>query len=72
MTDERPSWGSHPDLDGLWRSSQVEVVHHLAHLNRVQKAAIVAREPVALQSLLVCWEGAEAATAVSARNAFAR
>ncbi|MEJ7583823.1 MAG: hypothetical protein WKF43_06970 [Acidimicrobiales bacterium] len=60
MTGERPSWGSHGDLDGLWRTGQVEVVHHLADLDRVQKAAVVAREQAALDSLLVCWEGAEA------------
>lgn len=58
--DDSPPWGSHVDLDPLWHTSRVEVIHHLAALDRVEKATIIARDPLAMESLHVCWEGAAA------------
>jgi hypothetical protein len=53
----RVRWGSHPDLDPNWGSETSELVYHQADIDRTEKTAIVARSQVALDSLLVCWEG---------------
>jgi hypothetical protein len=47
-------WGSHPDLDPLWSTESLEVVHEGCDATRVEKARLVARSDLALQSLRVC------------------
>ncbi len=49
-------WGSHPELDPLWSSSTVTVVHHGEERTRPQKVAAIATSPVAMAHLRVCWE----------------
>lgn len=49
--------GSHPLLDPLWSSDQVEILHDGAEASRSDKVTgLVANSPLALQYLRVCWE----------------
>lgn len=48
--------GSHPELDPLWSSSRVEIVHRTELGGRVDKASIVGRNAFASRWLKVCWE----------------
>lgn len=48
--------GSHPLLDPLWSSELVELVHHGAAANRVDKLQAIADEPAVQRHLRVCWE----------------
>jgi hypothetical protein len=52
-------WGSHPQLDGNWSSEALRITHHLAHLDRTDKIAVVAGSQLALDGLLVCWQGGD-------------
>lgn len=47
-------WGSHPDLDPLWSTESLDVVHDGCEATRVDKARLVAQSDIALQSLRVC------------------
>jgi hypothetical protein len=49
-------WGSHPDLDPLWSSEALEIEHDGAEHSRARKAEDLAREPLALRHLRVCWQ----------------
>ena len=49
-------WGTHPLLDALWSSDAVRFTHDGAHLTRVEKTASIARNPIALRYLRVCWK----------------
>jgi hypothetical protein len=49
--------GTHPLLDPLWSTESVHIVNDGAEATRIQKIrSQVARSPVALQHLRVCWE----------------
>lgn len=48
-------WGSHKDLDPMWSTEATEVIHD-GVASRVDKARLIARSDVALESLRVCWE----------------
>ena len=48
-------WGSHPMLDPYYSSSALEIIHHGAIANRVEKTRLVASDPVALADVRVCW-----------------
>src|SRR5262249_41756622 len=48
--------GSHPLLDPLWSSEDVELVHDGLEAPRLDKLAVVASEPAARHWLRVCWE----------------
>lgn len=48
--------GSHPLLDPLWSTEALQIIHDGCEANRVQKAAIIAQNDVALQTLRVCWK----------------
>ena len=48
--------GTHPDLDPLWSSSRVRIVHLGSALGRTDKAAAVADEPFVQRWLKVCWQ----------------
>ncbi len=49
-------WGSHPMVDTLWRTEEMELIHDGCEATRVQKVGFIASHEVALQSLRVCWE----------------
>ena len=47
--------GSTPEVDPLWSTEELEIVHD-AQVARLDKIAAVAEVPVALRRLRVCWE----------------
>lgn len=47
-------WGSHPLVDPLWSSEQMEIVHDGCEVTRVEKTARVAADAFALEHLRVC------------------
>lgn len=49
-------WGSHKDVDPLWGSEAVEIVHDGAEASRVDKARFIGDSEVAMRFLRVCWE----------------
>jgi hypothetical protein len=49
-------WGSHPIVDPLWSTEELEIVHDGCEASRVQKVLQVASSDVALRTLRVCWE----------------
>jgi hypothetical protein len=48
--------GSHPLLDPLWSSETMEFVHDGCEATRIEKAAAIASDDIALKHLRVCWE----------------
>ena len=48
--------GSHPLLDPLWSSEDVELVHDGCEATRLDKLSLVASEAAARHWLRVCWE----------------
>lgn len=48
--------GSHPCLDHLWSSHELEFVHHGAGADRPEKALLVGANQMAQEHLRVCWE----------------
>jgi hypothetical protein len=53
--------GSHPLVDPLWSTEDVEVVHDGAEATRSQRVARIAESSAALRWLRVCWEGPDGA-----------
>jgi hypothetical protein len=49
-------WGSHPEMDPLWSTSRVEILHDDARPNRQDKIRRIAGDPLAWRHLRVCWE----------------
>jgi hypothetical protein len=49
-------WGSHPLLDPLWSSETLQFVHDGCEATRIDKAALLSKYDIALQSLRVCWK----------------
>jgi hypothetical protein len=49
-------WGSHADLDPLWSSDRLRVVHHGATHSRVGKMLAIAGHEWVQRHLRVCWE----------------
>ncbi len=49
-------WGSHPRLDPLWSNGRVVFTHDGCESTRLAKTRLVARHPIALETLRVCWE----------------
>ncbi|HEX4935978.1 MAG TPA: hypothetical protein VFV33_22515, partial [Gemmatimonadaceae bacterium] len=49
-------WGSHPLTDPMFTSSTTRIIHDGPAFMRVEKTAYVARSPVAMQHLRVCWQ----------------
>jgi hypothetical protein len=58
---ELKPWGSHPALDPLWSTEQLEFVHDGAEAMRHEKIRFVASSASALESLRVCWENRDGA-----------
>jgi len=50
------AWGSHPMLDPLWSTEDIELIHDGCEANRLQKTACIASCDMAMRSLRVCWE----------------
>jgi hypothetical protein len=48
------AWGSHPLLDPLWSTERTEIVHDGCEVTRVDKTAMIADDPFALNNLRVC------------------
>jgi len=48
--------GSHPLLDPLWSTETMEFVHDGCEATRIEKAAAIASDDMALKHLRVCWE----------------
>jgi len=55
-SDRETAWGSHWQLDPLWSSSAVQVVHGGRGLRRVDKLRAIAAEPIVQDHLRVCWQ----------------
>jgi hypothetical protein len=53
--------GSHPLVDHLWAPAGLEIFHDGARLNRAERVALLAGDPVARRRLRVCWQNADAA-----------
>ncbi|WP_156155935.1 hypothetical protein [Demequina phytophila] len=49
-------WGTHPDLDPLWSSSELEFLHDGEDRTRPEKVSSIAVSQVALDHLRICWE----------------
>jgi hypothetical protein len=49
-------WGTHPVVDPLWTSEDVEIVHDDDGATRVAKTFALAGSDVAMSHLRVCWE----------------
>lgn len=60
FVDLKP-WGSHPALDPLWSTEQVEFVNDGGEARRAEKVRSIASSDAALQSLRVCWENPQGA-----------
>ena len=55
-----PPAGSHPGLDPLWSTEATEIVHAGADATRIEKIRYLAEQPLAMDHLLVCYQGAGA------------
>jgi hypothetical protein len=49
-------WGSHPLLDPLWSTEEVDIVHDGCEATRLDKLAAIGNDPAARRWLRVCWE----------------
>lgn len=47
-------WGSHPDIDPLWSTEGIDIVHDGCEASRTQKVARIAQSDVAMSVLRVC------------------
>lgn len=57
MQDDIMPWGSHPDLDPLWSTETVEIVHDGIETLRGEKVSSqIARSDLALRTLRVCFK----------------
>jgi len=50
-------WGSHPDLDPAWSLPDLVVTHHDGGEMRWQRVRRITADPVAADTLMVCWQG---------------
>jgi hypothetical protein len=50
-----PKWGTHPDLDALLSTESMQIIHHGANANRVNKLEVVSKAPETFHRLRVCW-----------------
>jgi hypothetical protein len=49
-------WGSHPELDPLWSNGKVLLSHDGCEATRLDKTRLVSLDPIALETLRVCYE----------------
>lgn len=53
-------WGSHPNIDPLWSTEKVTIIHDSSTISRLQKIKLyISKSPVALNYLRVCWSSNE-------------
>jgi len=52
-------YGSHPDIDPLWSTEDVDIVHDGCDATRIEKIRALVDEPVAMDHLRVCWQNPE-------------
>ncbi|MCU1370764.1 MAG: hypothetical protein JWO77_1958 [Ilumatobacteraceae bacterium] len=50
-------WGSHPELDPAWSLPDLAVTHHSGAEMRWRRVERIVADPVAADTLLVCWQG---------------
>lgn len=50
-------WGSHPSLDPAWSLPDLTVTHHPGDEMRWRRVERIVADPVATDTLLVCWQG---------------
>jgi hypothetical protein len=55
QSGNHPKWGTHPHLDPLLSTEKMELIHHGADANRVQKLRTVLDFPESRSCLRVCW-----------------
>lgn len=60
-TEAEIAWGSHPELDPLWSTDRVRIVHDGGDASRAAKTAWLASEPLAQRHLRVCYSQFERA-----------
>lgn len=53
--------GSHPDLDPLFSTERLEVIHDAGEVSRIKKIAAISQNAVAMETLRVCWENRNSA-----------
>ena len=64
---------SHPMIDHLWGSDQLQVVHEGGELARTEKVELIAANPIARERLRVCWQSHDKTSiAGAARSACGR
>lgn len=49
-------WGTHPELDPLWGNDSIQLIHDGCEARRTDKISFIAKSPVALKYLRVCYE----------------
>jgi hypothetical protein len=49
-------WGSHPDLDPLWSSNSLQIIHDGCDAYREEKFAYIAKHSIALKHLRICFD----------------
>jgi hypothetical protein len=54
-------WGTHPMLDHLWSTQQLQFIHDGAEATRLQKIKLISQSDVALKHLRVCWKNFDGA-----------
>jgi hypothetical protein len=54
--DRLVPWGSHPDIDRLWSTQRVAIVHDDHSVGREDKTARIVHDPIVWDHLRVCWE----------------
>ncbi|NNF03163.1 MAG: hypothetical protein HKN17_01750 [Rhodothermales bacterium] len=50
------SWGSHPVLDPLWSSHDIDLIHDGCEAPRFEKCTLVAQHPEIVENIRVCWK----------------
>lgn len=53
-TDVLFPWASHPELDKLWSTEEVEIVHDGCEATRLDKVKYISAHPIAMYHLRVC------------------
>jgi hypothetical protein len=56
VRDQLVPWGSHPDLDPLWGTDEMEFLHVDNDASRFQRVAFISESDVAMRYLQICWE----------------
>jgi hypothetical protein len=52
-------WGTHPETDPLYSTSQLRIMHDTTAISRTDKIEFIAQFDAVLESLRVCWDAIE-------------